>query len=76
MENGQKFSGRAVFHPGEDGRLPDVVTHSRPETSFGSILGGGPGQPGSGSLSTGSPAGRALQQLKAEETAQCTVRPT
>ena len=44
----------AAAHPGQDRRLPSVVTHS----SFGSIQGGGQGNLAPGSLSTGSPAGR------------------
>ena len=52
----------AAAHPGQDRRLPGVVTRG-----FGELRldpGWGPVQPGSGSLSTGSPAGRALLQLK------------
>ena len=45
-ENGQNLGNRAAAHPGQDRRLPGVVTHPRPQQA--SARSTGPGQPGSG----------------------------
>ena len=56
----------AAAHPGQDRRLPGVVTHST-LASCGSIQGGDQSNVAPGSLSTGSPASRTPLLLKRED---------